>query len=490
MKHLLPRSLFGRLMLVLASGLIVAQLLSAAINLAERDTALVEAMGMQAAQRIADVVRLLDASSPEERARIVAILNVPPLAVSLDRPPITGGAPSAGGAHAAMFAAVLHGALGDDRPIRVAMTPASPPWAPGPARMRGRFPMGPHPGPPTGHPFSPAGFSMLTQVRLQDGTWATFDTEVSPSAASLPWRLLLTLVILLAAVLVVSYVAVRWVTRPLGVLAVAADELGRDIHRAPLPEDGPLEVSRAAHAFNTMQARLVQFIDERTRLLTAMSHDLKTPLTRMRLRTELLDDAELRDRFEKDLVEMESMVTQTLEFMRGLASREPAQPVDVMNLLEGLRADNEAMGRTVTLDGSPTRPLNGQPQLLRRCLANLVDNAITYGRRAEIHVAEDSAGLTIRVRDHGPGIPEDEIEKVFEPFYRLETSRSRETGGTGLGLSIARRIAQGQGGDVHLRNHEDGGLEAILTFPRNQAARTADPSAADPEWRSRCPPAR
>ena len=200
----------------------------------------------------------------------------------------------------------------------------------------------------------------------------------------------------------------------------------------------------------------------------------------MRLRAELLEDAELRDRFEKDLVEMETMVTQTLEFMRGLANREPAQPVDLMALLESLRADNEAMGRTVTIDGSVTRPLMGEPQLLRRCISNLVDNATTYGRRADIRVEEDSAGLAIHVRDHGPGIPDSEIEKVFEPFYRLEGSRSRETGGTGLGLSIARSIARTHGGDVHLRNHEDGGLEAILSLPwRRMLEGDFEPAAND-----------
>ena len=388
---------------------------------------LVRASGMQPAQRIADIVRLLDSLSPSERARIVGILNVPPLVVSLDRAPMPEASASTGGAHAAMFSAVLRAALGDDRPIRVAMTATPPPWASGPGRMSGSLrradrwaarhaPVLPgrvldaDPGPPPGR--------NLGELRHPD----------LPRDGRPAWRLLLTLATLLAAVLLLSYVAVRWVTRPLDVLAVAADELGRDINRPPLPEDGPLEVSRAARAFNTMQARLVQFIDERTRLLTAMSHDLKTPLTRMRLRAELLEDATLRDRFEKDLVEMETMVTQTLDFMRGLANREPAQPIDLMALLESLQADNEAMGRTVTIEGSVTKPLMGEPQLLRRCISNLVDNAIVYGRQAEIRVEEDSAGLEIHVRDHGPGIPEVEIEKVFEPFYRLESSRSRETG--------------------------------------------------------------
>jgi signal transduction histidine kinase len=315
------------------------------------------------------------------------------------------------------------------------------------------------------HRFPPGGVAFLVQVRLRDGTWATFDTQVTHESASLPWRVLLTLAILLVAVLLLSWVAVRWVTRPLHLLANAADELGRDINRPPLPEGGPAEVGRAAHAFNTMQTRLIKFIDERTRLLAAMSHDLKTPLTRMRLRAELLEDGSLREKFEADLVEMESMVRETLEFMRGLSRREPAQLVDIMALLESLQADNEAMGRTVAIDGRVTRPWSGAPQLLKRCLSNLVDNAVLYGQRAEIRVEEAPDQLILRVRDRGPGIPDTEIEKVFAPFYRLEGSRSRETGGTGLGLSIARNIAQAHGGDVRLRNAEGGGLEAMLTLP-------------------------
>jgi signal transduction histidine kinase len=464
--RLLPQSLFGRLMLVLSAGLILAQLLSAAINLVERDSVLVRASGMQPAQRIADVVTLLDSLTPSERTRIVGILNVPPLVVSLDRAPVSGESAPSGGTHAAMFSSVLRAVLGDDRPIRVLMSGTPPQWAAGAGRGRGTGPMsaGAMSGPGM-HRFPPDGVAFLIQVRLQDGTWATFDTQVSPASASLPWRVLLTLATLLAVVLLLSWVAVRSVTRPLQTLATAADELGRDISRPPLPEAGPAEVGRAARAFNTMQRRLVKFIDERTRLLTAMSHDLKTPLTRMRLRAELLEDASVREEFEADLLEMEAMVTQTLEFMRGLSNREPAQETDIMGLLESLRADNEAMGRTVTIEGRVTKPLTAEPQLLKRCLSNLVDNAVLYGERAEIAVHEGTDVLTIRIRDHGPGIPESEIDKVFEPYYRLEGSRSRTTGGTGLGLSIARNIAQAHGGDVRLRNHEAGGLEAVLTLP-------------------------
>jgi len=467
--RLLPRSLFGRLMLVLSAGLVIAQLLSAAINLAERDSLLVRASGMQPAQRIADIVRLLDSLSGAERARILGILSVPPFAVSLDRTPASEESSVSGGAHAAMFSAVLRAALGNDWPVRITTTGTPPAWAPGPSGANGQLPMGgPMMGPGGMHRFPPRGVAFLVQVRLHDGTWASFDTQVSQEAATLPWRMLLTLATLLGAVLLLSYIAVRWVTRPLQLLATAADELGRDINRPPLPEDGPIEVSRAASAFNTMQKRLVRLVDERARLLSAMSHDLKTPLTRMRLRAEMLEDGNLRRKFEADLVEMESMVTQTLEFMRGLSNREPAQFVDMMGLLESIQADNEAMGRIVTIDGRTSRPCAGAPQLLKRCISNLVDNAVLHGEKAEIRIEESTQQMTIRVRDHGPGIPDAEIERVFEPFYRLDASRSRETGGTGLGLSIARDIAQAHGGNVQLRNHEQGGLEATLTLPWTQ----------------------
>ena len=157
--------------------------------------------------------------------------------------------------------------------------------------------------------------------------------------------------------------------------------------------------------------------------------------------------------------------------MRGLSNREPEQNVDIIGLLESLQADNEAMGRVVTWPDTFPGPTSARPQFLRRCISNLVDNATAYGQRAEIDVEESVTELAIRIRDHGPGIPESELETVFEPFYRLERSRSRETGGTGLGLSIARNIARAHGGDVRLRNHPDGGLEAILTLPWTRETR-------------------
>jgi signal transduction histidine kinase len=318
------------------------------------------------------------------------------------------------------------------------------------------------------------GMAVVAQVQFADGTWVTFDSYLPQDVADFPQRLLLTLLILLVAVIALSLIAVRWVTRPLHLLAAAAEDLGRDIHRPPLAEKGPTEVRRAAQAFNTMQARLRSYIDDRVRILTAISHDLKTPITRMRLRTELLDDENTRARFERDLAEMESMVTQTLEFMRGSASDEASRPIDLMALLESLAADAQETGHAVRIEGSAAVPYVGKPQLLKRCLSNLLENAFRYATAARLVVEDDPARVRIRVLDDGPGIPEAELERVFEPFYRLEESRNRGTGGSGLGLGIARNIARSHGGDLVLRNRTEGGLEALLTLSREAATGGSD----------------
>ena len=466
--RLLPRGLFGRLVLILLGGLVVAQLATAYLNLSERDQLLYRASGMQMAQRIADISKLLDSLSPEDRRRIVAVFDAPPLAISLERPAMAGGAPPDGDIRLTMFATVLRFALGEGLNLR-AVRAARVPERYGPqaqSRPPGR-PMMQHPMSESAMPMMhPESLFFEVQVALRDGAVVTFDSFVSPEAAGMPLRFALTLLVLLGTVVALSLVAVRWVTGPLSALATAAERLGEDIHRPPLPETGPLEARRAARAFNTMQQRLQRFIADRTRILTAMSHDLKTPITRLRLRTEMLDDDALRAKFAKDLEDMESMVTQTLDFMRDASAAEPVQRVDFMALLESLQRDYQETGNTVEIEGRIAQPFNGRPLALRRCLTNLLDNAIRYGKRATLRAEEAADRITIRVLDEGPGIPEEEFEQAFEPFFRGESSRSRATGGTGLGLGIARNIARAHGGDLELKNRPQGGLEAVLTLPQ------------------------
>jgi len=488
----LPRSLFSRMVLILLGGLVLAQVASLAIHLHERGELILRTGGMRQAQRIADIVRLLDSLGPRERARIVGVIDSPQLRVSLSQPPMAPAASDPDKAERAeRFASVLRRFLGDERGLVVIVTSAPEHWPPAPLADRGpglgappppemmggpgmmsgqgmmRGPGGPGFGQPGMGPGARlAGISFIVQAPLKDGTLVTFDSRQPLEAVNWPYRLLLSLGILLVAVIALTLIAVRWVTRPLKTLAQAAEQLGADIERPPLPEEGPLEVSSAAHAFNTMQKRLVAFIRDRTRILAAMSHDLKTPITRLRLRAELLDDAKLREKFEKDLAEMEAMVGATLDFMRGVENREPRQPLDVMALLESLQEDAAEMDGRVAIEGAALKPYHGLAQSLKRCLRNLIDNAVQYGKSAKIRVEDSAAMLRISVRDEGPGIPERDLEHVFEPFYRLEGSRSRDTGGTGLGLGIARNIARAHGGDIVLRNMSGGGLEAVLTLPR------------------------
>ena len=461
--RLLPGSLFGRLVVVLLSGLLLAQLASAYINLSERGQLLYRAGGMRLAQQISDIVRLLDSLPPAERRKVAAVFNAPPLVVSLDTKPL-GSEPAAAESDfpRSMFTTVLRYALGDDARIVVLRR--------GPAPAAANVPMaGPHKGMMPhrmGDP-GPGGAFFVVQVALRDGSVVTFDSQLSPQEAVVPWRVALTLLVLLLAVIVLSLVAVRWATGPLSILANAAEALGKNIHNPPLAENGPTEVRRAARAFNTMQQRLARYLSDRARILTAMSHDLKTPITRMRLRTEALPDEALRAKFVRDLGEMEAMVTQTLEFMRDTSSTESPQPVDLMALIESLRGDYADMGRNVTIEGAIRQPVSVRPHALRRCLANLLDNAIRYGERATIRLEDGPREIVVRVLDEGPGMSPDELAKAFEPFSRGEASRSRESGGTGLGLGIARNIARAHGGDVALQNRADHGLEATLTLPRS-----------------------
>jgi signal transduction histidine kinase len=472
--RLLPRSLYGRLVLLLVVVLVTAQLLGLALHLHDRSELLREAGGMQAARRIADIVRVLDSLPPGERRQIVGVLSTPQMRVQVDMPPVPLPPQSADQrARAVLFAAFLQRSVGNGRVFEVAMTNVRPPDAPVPKGLG--LGLGPGPGPGPGSEYHPrmmkqsgGGPAFLVQARLADGMPVSFDARPPAAASQAPLRMLLSIVVVLASVFVVSLLAVRWVTRPLDRLADAADELGRNIHRPPLPETGPVEVARAARAFNTMQERLSHYLQDRTRFLAAMSHDLKTPITRLRLRAELLDDPALRARFTADLTEMESMVAATLDFMRGVDVEEPSATIDMQALLESLQSDLQEAGGTVAVESEGVLPYVGRPQALKRCLSNLMQNAMAYAGDVRVVAAEGRDALEIRVLDSGPGIPADDLERVFEPYLRLETSRNRATGGTGLGLAIARSIARTHGGDITLANRPEGGLQATLRLPRSR----------------------
>ena len=460
MRRWLPATLSGRLILTLLIGLLAAQLAGALILLRDRASVIYQTSGLGAAQRIAGIVQVLDRLEPEARAKLLPALNSPQLRVRLvSQPPP---APEAGeDMHAAHLRSLLRRLLGEERPVQVALVEPRPSGEEhrGFARRHPRFG-------PMAEYFPRHDVAFAVSAQLEDGSWASFEYGLGGEPFAWPWRLLLTLVVLLVSVIGLALLAVRWLTRPLAVLASAADNLGRDMHRPPLPEQGPAEVRRAASAFNTMQARIQTYLREREQMLAAVSHDLRTPITRLRLRAELIQDEALRGKFDRDLAEMEAMTAAALDFLRGAGANEAVQPVDVMALLESLQADMEEAGHSVILQGRARAPYPARPLALKRLLANLIENAIKYGTRATVNIEDDTAQLQIVIADEGPGIAADQLERVFEPFYRLEGSRNRETGGVGLGLAVARDIARAHGGDLVLRNRQGGGLETILSLPR------------------------
>ena len=464
-----PQSLWGRLILLLLGVLFVAQMLSAALHFRDRGEVLKHATGYNSAQRIAGMVKVLDGLPPERRKMVATELDLPALRIRLSEQPEKFPDNSHQSPRAELFHKLLHFRLGRDRPIHIYM-PTSPGMTPAEVRSNWGAPEGMAPQmrqmmwQHRGAPLS--GYSFIVQIELAGGQWASFAYHLPAELAAWPWDLLVGLLILLAAVLLVSFFAVRWLTKPLSDLAQAAEQLGKDISQSALEEVGPTEVRRAAHAFNRMQHRLARFVEERTRILAAVSHDLKTPITRMRLRAEKIDNPELRNKFESDLQDMQTLVQSSLDFMRGMALQEKTQLIDVDALLDSLAEDAQDMGQYINVKGEAETPYSGKPLALKRCFGNLLDNALRYGDGVSVTVENSPESLKITVGDHGPGLPEDMLDKVFEPFFRAEPSRNVKTGGTGLGLSIARNIARGHGGDLVLRNRKPLGLEAVVTLPR------------------------
>jgi len=449
MNRFLPKTLYGRIVLIMIAGIIIAQVLTTVIFSQERARVGLRVAERQFGLQIAEIVRILDHVPIEFRAGIAAASDSPYLHVSYGNAALTKPTEAlSDDESAAIIASGLRRHLGAARPLRVFVADAV-----ADALEGEEVPPGPSK-------------TIIVQVGLGDSTWVVFKSSISepPSFLKSP-RFLISMLVRLITVIILSLVAVRLVAEPLRTLAVAAEALGKDIHRPPLKEDGSLEVRRAAAAFNRMQKRLIEYIQERTRILAAVSHDLKTPITRLRLRTELLEDTELKTKFSKDLEEMEAMVSATLDFTRDKA--EARRDVDVMALLESLQSDAQELGHEVTITGQAQWPAKADPQSLKRCMANLLDNAWKYGKDVQIEVEDSDRELRISIYDSGPGIPDNELVKVFEPFYRIEGSRSRTTGGTGLGLTIARNAARANGGDVTLENRPSGGLAATLRLPRS-----------------------
>ncbi|MDH6231722.1 signal transduction histidine kinase [Mesorhizobium soli] len=302
-------------------------------------------------------------------------------------------------------------------------------------------------------------------LTLSDGSPLTIDvtpTGVMPIAEWLPY----VFAVQMALLLLCTWFAVRQAIRPLGELAAAADALDPNKKGEPMSEAGPSEVSHAARAFNAMRERIAHYLEERVQILAAISHDLQTPITRMRLRADMADDSPEKDKLVNDLREIERLVQDGIAYARSShGNGEKTSRIDLSSFIDSIAYDYQDTGKVVTVLGIVQGTASTKPHALRRILTNFIDNAIKFAGAAELTVERKGEGdIVITVLDRGPGIPEDMLNAAMQPFFRLEQSRNRETGGTGLGLAIAQQLAGTIGGSVRLYNRTGGGLAAEVTF--------------------------
>jgi signal transduction histidine kinase len=302
-------------------------------------------------------------------------------------------------------------------------------------------------------------------VELGDSSWVVFTAPTRFWGVGLPTRIGLGLTLLMISIAAVSTVATLQLARPIREFTNALRRFGTDPRAAQLPETGPREVRASIGAFNAMQAQIQKFVDDRTAMLAAISHDLRTPLTRMRLRGEFVEDEEQRARLFRDVDEMQAMVDSALAFFRDDFQAEETTTFDFAELLRTIAEDYSDQGCEIGYTGAEHVAFRGRPFALKRAFANLVDNAVKYGRAPELELRRSEQQSVVVVRDSGPGIPPEALEKVFAPFFRLERSRNRATGGVGLGLTSAQAVIRGHGGEITLRNRPTGGVEVEVTLP-------------------------
>ncbi|HVX57655.1 MAG TPA: ATP-binding protein, partial [Candidatus Saccharimonadales bacterium] len=303
----------------------------------------------------------------------------------------------------------------------------------------------------------------IAALRLADGMWAVVQPKPEPFPNSWQRRVLLWFLISFALVAPLGWLFARRLVRPIAGFAYAAEQLGRDPTAAILALEGPAEVGRAAHAFNRMQSRLRSFVDDRTAMVGAISHDLRTPLTRLRFRIEDVPD-DLRESMLAEVDEMEQMIASVLAFIRDASEPGSRETLDLRRIVEDVVEDAVFVGKPVTLEHGMHAEVEVDPLGIRRLLTNLVENAVKYGGSARIRLFTDHQEAIAEVRDNGPGLPEDELERVFQPFYRAPAARASNKHGTGLGLAVCRSIARAHGGDVRLWRG-DQGLVAQVRLP-------------------------
>jgi signal transduction histidine kinase len=442
-----PRSLAARTAFVLIIGLVVVQTLGLGIHTLDRNDLVRLAAVRVFSFRVMSIYRDLAETPLAQRA------------ARIDHIPIPKG-----------FSVQVSSTLD---PVFTNLMPTPPPIRHSILLNMDNFPLPPELRPQHVHfAVDPETRREFTGLEMPDGTWLVVSSRLPGPDEIQGTEFLIAFVLMTVLAAALTIWAVRRLTAPVRTLAAAAEALGRDVNAPPLPEDGPSEIAAASSAFNTMAARIRRFVEDRTLLLTAIGHDLRTPITRMRLRAEFMEDDDQRAKMLSDLDEMEAMVSATIAFGRIASPNEPVSPIDLAELLRTVldEAGDAApeVADKLRYFGPDHWTVRVRPQAFKRALTNLIGNAIKYGGTALVRLVlpnRPGDSLRIEIADNGPGIPPSEMERVMQPFQRLETSRNRETGGVGLGLPIARDIARAHGGDLTLANRHEGGARVTLTLP-------------------------
>ena len=464
-RRFLPHSMLSWFALVLLAGISLSLISVSAFHAFNRDEAVAALEDLRAAERIAAAARFLDHSAPVLRPVIAESISGSSLYIAAT-PSSMIESPEPGDARTRRLRDVIAARLLDMR------------WR----ELRVGYGIGPDEDSHDKWSWLPAlwtdegkktdqllsmqdqGQTFSVALQLMDGSWINFSFASVKTLPFSSWSHLLALAAGVCAVMVLGIGAVRLITRPIESLATAAEDLGRGARPSDVPEAGLNEVRRAARAFNRMQRRIRRMIEDRTQMIAAISHDLRTPITRLRLRAEFIEDQEEQQKMLTDLDQMEAIIRSTLAFAREDSDTEPTTEIDLAALLREV-AENHPPATFATPRDTECK-LRARPVALRRCFDNLVENAIRYGGSAEIGIRDLPDAIEIAIDDSGPGIPEDRMGDVFRPFVRLETSRNRESGGAGLGLAIARSVVLAHGGRITLANRKEGGLRALVRLPK------------------------
>ncbi|PSJ41514.1 ATP-binding protein [Zobellella taiwanensis] len=444
-------SLTGQVILVALFALVLVQLFSVQIYRLEREETLGLVNSRFTLQRLIAVTRLLNESPPELHDEILRASRSETLLLTLDRerPRVDG--------RRGNFERIVRGKLDYPPHLAIHISAETEHGRPPPHLQRDPRPLRRPPLPD---------IRLYGAIELADGRWLNFTSLLDRETPGWSGKAVLSLVLLAALLTGLMIWLLQRTTRPLKELARQAERLGRGDKAEPVAETGPREIRETLSAFNRMQDRLDRFVSDRTRMLAAISHDLRTPITTLRLRSEFLPEGEDKQKLQDGLRQMEQMLNATLQFAREDGLAEPVRDLDLPSLLESLCDDLQDNGHRISLEEQQAVIYRGRPTALRRALQNLLENGVKYGGQVEVRLLAEKEAVRILIRDFGPGIPEEQLEEVFKPFIRLDSARNLEDGSVGLGLAIARTLIHQHGGELSLANHPRGGLLVTVTLPR------------------------